>query len=189
MSWTWERLSTVVRGLKLPPGEYVVGRVGFGLSRDRSSTAEHVELLVTEIVWKRLKERGWRERSGGVALRHPDRRDLTASMAVLDDVRHEIADVDGVPVIAVEPDPPAARPGTWRQLVSTATLGLTSAAVLGAIFYSLAVYYPTPSAGAIVQHLTFGTTKVEATVEESTSTGTCNGVEVWDRDSPGSRSR
>ena len=184
MSWTWERLSDVVRRLKLPAGEYVLGRVGYGLSSDRSSTADRVELLVTETGWKRLKERGWRERSGGVALRHPDERHLTASIAVLADVRHEIAEVDGVPVIAVEPDPPAARPARWRQRASDATFGLMLAAVLGAIFYSLSVYYPTPSAGAIVQHLTFRTTEVEATVEDSSDIGTCARVKVYESELP-----
>ncbi len=184
MSWTWERLSSVVRRLKLPAGEYVVGRVGHGLARDRSSTAERVELLVTETGWKRLKERGWRECSGGVALRHPDERDLTASIAVLHTVRHEFAEVDGVPLIAVEPRPSAAPPASWRQRVSAGTVGLMSSVILGAIVYGLFVYFPTPSSGAIMQHLSFRTTEVEATVEKSTSTGSCNGVEVYDRDSP-----
>lgn len=180
MTWDWERLSDVVRRLKLPAGEYVVDRVGYGLSRDRASTADRVELLVTETGWRRLKERGWQERGGGTVLRHPKEHDLSARVMVLDGVRHEIVDVDGVPVIAVEPDPPVVRRETWRERADTAITGVVLAIVIGVVAYGFTVLYPTPQPGTIWQHLTFGTTKVEATVEGWTENGTCTGTRVYD---------
>jgi hypothetical protein len=175
MPWTWERLSTVVRRLKLPAGEYVVGRVGHGLSRDRSSSADRVELLVTETGWKRLKERGWREQSGGAALRHPDERGLTAARAELAEVRHQVAEVDGVPVVAVDPGPPTAPRETWRQRVGTTAFVVVFTCVLGSAAYGLWVFYPSTAPSVVARHLTFQTTEVQATVDDWTSAGTCEG--------------
>lgn len=180
MAWNWERLSDVVRRLKLPAGEYVVGRVGYGLSRDPSSTAHHVELLVTETGWRRLKERGWRERAGGRFVQHPKETGLSAHVAVLDEVRSQIIDVDGVPVIAVEPDPPAPPPGRWRELLGTGVFGIAFTAVVIVGVYGFALLEPSPEPRTVWQHLTLETTKVEAVVEDSSELGTCQGAEVWD---------
>lgn len=180
MTWDWQRLSDVVRRLKLPAGEYAVGRVGYGLSRDRASTADRVELLVTETGRRRLKERGWREHRGGRALRHPHEHDLSARVVELDDVRHEIVEVDEVPVIAVEPDPPAPRQETWRARLSSGITGVVLAVIIAAQAYGWTVFYPTPEPSTIVQHLGFGTTKVEATVDEWTESSSCNGVQPYE---------
>lgn len=184
MALDWERLSEVVRRLKLPAGVYAVGRVGYGLSRDRASTADRAELLVDETGWRRLKERGWQERGGGSVLRHPKERDLSARMVRLEDVRHEIVEVDGVPVIAVEPDPPATETVTARQRWGTAITGVLLTIVVAVVVYGWAMFFPTPEAASMRQHLTFETRKVEATVERSAETGTCQGAEVWESGSP-----
>ncbi|WP_110240179.1 hypothetical protein [Nocardioides gilvus] len=179
MTWNWVRLSDEVRRLKLPSGEYSVGRIGYGLSRDHSSTADRVELLVTETGWRRLKERGWGER-GRDTLRHPSDRSLSAHLVELEDVRHEILEVDGVPVVGVEPDPPAAPRSTWGERFSTAMTGAALALVIGAIAYGFTVFEPSPEPGTMWQHLAFKTTKVEATVESWHEAGTCQGAETWD---------
>ena len=183
VTWTWERLSEVVRRLRMPAGEYAVGSVGYGLSRDRASTADRAELLVTDTGWRRLKERGWQEAGGGTALRHPHE-PLGARIAQLDEVRHEIVEVDGVPVVAVEPDPPVAATASWHSRVGDAMTALVLAVLVGGIAYGCALFYPDPSADTMWQHLSFRTTKVEATVESSTSTGTCSGAVAYDNRSP-----
>lgn len=179
MTWNWVRLSDEVRRLKLPAGEYAVGRVGYGLSRDPSSTADRVELLVTETAWRRLKERAWRER-GRDTLRHPNQGSLTAHLVVLETVRHEIREVDGVPVIAVEPDPPAEPKSAWAERLSLAMTGAVLTFLSAAIAYGLAVFYPTPEPETIWQHLTLETTQVEAKVESWYESGRCQGAETWD---------
>ncbi len=115
-----------------------------------------------------------------MVLRHPNERDLSARVVALDDVRHEIVEVDGVPVVAVEPDPPGARPETWRQRAAVAMTGAVLAILIGVVVYGCAVFYPTPESGTILQHLTFRTTKVEATVEGWAENGTCTGAQVYD---------
>lgn len=183
VGWTWERLSEVVRRLRMPAGEYAVGRVGYGLSRDRASTADRVELLVTDTGWRRLKERGWQEVGGGTALRHP-REKLSARVVVLDDIRHEILEVDGVPVVAVEPDPLSEPSGSWLSRAGDAMTAVVLAVLVGGIAYGCALFYPDPSADTMWQHLSFRTTKVEATVESSTTISTCNGANTYDLRSP-----
>ena len=183
VSWTWERLSEVVRRLKLPAGEYAVGRVGYGLSRDRASTADRAELLVTDTGWRRLKERGWQEAGGGTALRHP-KEPLSARVALLDEVRHEIVEVDGVPIVAVEPDPPPASTTSWSSRVGGAVTAVVLTVIVGGFAYGCALLYPDPSADTMWQHLSFRTTEVEATVESSTGSGTCSGAVAYDNDSP-----
>ena len=183
MTWTWERLSEVVRRLKMPADDYAIGRVGHGLSRDRASTADWAELLVTDTGWRRLKERGWQEAGGGTALRHPHE-PLSARVAALDDVRHEIGEVDGVPVVAIEPDPPPAPPTAWRSGVGVAATAVVLTILFGGVAYGFALFSPDPSADAMWQHLSFRTTQVEAAVESSTGVGTCSGSVAYDNDSP-----
>ena len=183
VAWTWERLSEVVRRLRMPAGEYAVGRVGYGLSRDRASTADRVELLVTDTGWRRLKERGWQEVGGGTALRHP-REQLSARLAVLDDIRHEILEVEGLPVVALEPPPPPAPSTSWLSRAGVAMTALVLTVLVGGIAYGCALFYPDPSADTMWQHLSFRTTKVEATVESSTEISTCTGAATYDIRSP-----
>lgn len=179
MTWDWGRLSDEVRRLNLPVGEYAVDRIGYGLSRDHSSNADRVGLLVTEIGWRRLKERAWKEH-GRDTLLHPGGRSLSARLVALESVRHEIREVDGIPVVAVEPDPPAKPAGALRQWSSMAMTGAVLMVVIGAITYGLALFYPTPGPGTMWQHLTFRTTKVQATVETWHKDSTCTGARVYD---------
>ncbi|QBX55456.1 hypothetical protein EXE58_08320 [Nocardioides seonyuensis] len=180
MTWDWERLSTVLRRLKLPAEEYAVGTVGHGLSRDRASTADRVELLVTETGWRRLKERAWREAAGGSLLRHPKERSLTARLVLLDSVRHEVVEVDGIPVVGVEPDVPEERRQSWSERTATATSGVLLAIAIGAVVYGSVFFYPTTEPATIWQHLTFRTEKVEATVEGWNEGSTCTGLPTYD---------
>lgn len=74
VTWDWESLSAVIRKLKMPSEHYAVGPSGYALSRDRSAKATRIEVLVDEVGWKKLKERGWLE-VGRHGLRHPSNAD------------------------------------------------------------------------------------------------------------------
>lgn len=115
LAWTWERLRSVLPGLDLPDGHYVVGLAGAMLANESAEAVEEVVLLVTDELYGQLTRQGWEpDESYGLAC--PLHGHLFVRTGdVSETYRAAIADLiadawreDGIPLVSMMQIDPAA---------------------------------------------------------------------------------